>query len=102
MINSKMKDYTYYLLTDNDYGQTTLIKDADANPIPQGEVKICITTLNKAVTDNIRYSEATYIGLTHDESIKDTYVIQYDNELLKVLYVNPDGRYTQVFMGVYD
>jgi hypothetical protein len=96
-----MKDYTYYLLADNDYGQTTLIKDTESNPVPQGEVKLSITTINKAVTDNIRYSEATYLGLTHDMNIKDTYVIRYGDELLKVLYVNPDGRYKQVFLGTY-
>lgn len=96
MINSRMKEYEYYLLgVDNGYGQLTITPDV------QGTVNISITTLTKAVTDDIRYTDATYIGLTHDTSIKDTYVIKYGDELLKVQYVNPDGRYTQVFLGVY-
>lgn len=102
MINSNMRDYDFYLLGDkNGYGQITLLKDDNNEPIKQGEVKISITTLTKAVTDNIRYSNASYIGLTHDKSINDTYVIKYGDELLKVLYVNPDGRYTQVFLATY-
>lgn len=96
MINSNMREYEYYLLgEDNGYGQLTITPDV------QGVVKLSITTLTKAVTDDIRYSDASYIGLTQDKTIKDTYVIKYGDELLKVQYVNPDGRYTQVFLAVY-
>lgn len=96
MINSSMRDYEYFLLgVDNGYGQTSMTPDA------QGTVKISIATLTKTVTDDIRYSDASYIGLTHDKNINDTYVIQYGDELLKVQYVIPDGRYTQVFLGIY-
>ena len=103
MINSRMSDYDYFLLgDDNGYGQITIIKDDSGNPIKQGTVKLSISTLTKTVTDNLRYSDSTYIGLTHDKTINDTFIIQYGDELLKVQYVNPDGRYTQVFMGVYD
>jgi hypothetical protein len=102
MINSNMRDYDFYLLGDNNgYGQKTLLKDSNGDSLKQGEVKLSITTLTKAVTDNIRYSNASYIGLTHDKSINDTYVIKYGDELLKVQYVNPDGRYTQVFLAIY-
>lgn len=102
MINSRMRNYDYYLIgDDNGYGQNTLIRDEQAQPVKQGEVKISISTLTKNVTDDLRYSDASYIGLTHDKAIKDTYVIRYGDELLKVKYVIPDGRYTQVFMGSY-
>ena len=102
MINSNMRDYDFYLLgDDNGYGQITLIRDDNAQPLKQGEVKISISTLTKTVTDDIRYSDASYIGLTHDKNINDTYVIKYGNELLKVQYVTPGGRYKQVFLGVY-
>lgn len=96
MINSRMTEYEYYLLdVDNGYGQLT------TSPDVQGTVKLSITNLTKTITDDIRYSDASYIGLTHDKSIKDTYVIKYGDELLKVQYVNPDGRYTQVFLKVH-
>jgi hypothetical protein len=97
-----MRAYDYYLIgDDNGYGQLTLIRDENAEPLKQGSVLINIATLNKAVVDNIRYSDASYIGITHDKNINDTYVIQYGDELLKVQYVNSDGRYTQVFLGIY-
>ena len=102
MINSKMRAYDYYLMgDDNGYGQHTIIKDDNGTPVKQGQVKLSISTLTKTVTDDLRYSDSTYIGLTQDRSIKDTYLIQYGDEVLKVLYVNPDGRYNQVFLGVY-
>lgn len=101
MINSRMRCYNYFLIgDDNGYGQLTLIKDENSEPIRQGIVRLSISTITKAVSDDIRYTDASYIGLTQD-TIKDTYVIEYGDELLKVQYVNPDGRYTQVFMGVY-
>ena len=103
MINSRMSDYNYYLLGDkNGYGQLTVIKDDSGNPIKQGTVKLSISTITQSVTDNLRYSDSTYLGLTHDKTIKDTFLIQYGDEVLKVQYVNTDGRYTQVFMGVYE
>jgi hypothetical protein len=91
-----MRPYDYYLLgADNGYGQLTMTPDI------QGQVNISLTTLTKAVTDDIRYTDASYIGLTNDKNINDTYVIQYGDDLLKVQYVNTDGRYTQVFLGLH-
>lgn len=96
MINSRMSTYEYFLLgVDNGYGQTTITPDV------QGTIKISINTLTKTVTDDIRYTDASYIGLTHDKNINDTYVIKYGQELLKVQYVISEGRYTQVFLAVY-
>lgn len=96
MINSRMSDYEYFLLgVDNGYGQATMSPDV------QGTIKLSISTITKAISDNVRYSGASYIGLTQDKSINDTYVIKYGDELLKVQYVIPDGRYTQVFLGIY-
>lgn len=102
MINSRMRAYDYYLIgDDNGYGQVSLIRDENGEPVKQGEVTLSISTISQTVADDIRYTDATYIGLTHDRNITDTYIIQYEQELLKVQYVNKDGRYTQVFMGVY-
>lgn len=96
MINSRMQDMEYFLLgVDNGYGQITM------SPEPQGTINISISTITKAVSDDIRYSDASYLGLTHDKNINDTYIIKYGDELLKVQYVIPDGRYTQVFLGIY-
>lgn len=101
MINAQMKEYSYYRYNrDTDaYGQLTLIKDADGEPVIQGTVKIAINNSSTAIQENIRYKDATYIGLTLNKSIDDTYVIQYGDERLKVLYVTPQGRYRQVFLN---
>ena len=96
MINSNMREYSYFLYGDDDgYGQPTLSKE------PIGKVKMSIHNTSTSIQDNINYKGATYIGLTHDKSISDTYVIQYGDERLKVLYITPQGRYKQVFLNTY-
>lgn len=95
MINSNMREYNYFLYGDETaYGQVTLSKQ------PVGTVKMSITVTNQSVQDNIKYHGATYLGLTQ-HNVTDKYVIQYGEELLKVLYVT-NGRYKQVFLGSYE
>lgn len=94
MIHPNMKFYSYYTLEKpNEYGQRLA-----SNPVPAGTVKMCVFVSSQSVQDNINYKNCQYIGLTQDE-IKDTYVIQYGDERLKVLYINTQGRYKQVFMA---
>lgn len=89
-----MRTYNYFTFgSDNGYGQPQLSEDA------QGSIKMAINISSQSVADNIKYKEATYIGLTHDAKVDDTYVIEYGAEKLKVLYVNPKGRLKQVFMA---
>ena len=52
----------------------------------------------QGIDESIKYSKCTYMGLTREE-IDDKYVIYFKGIKLKVLYVNPSGRYKQVFMG---
>ena len=93
MINADMRSYDYYLYGKlNAYGQPTLSKEVD------GTIKMAIYLSTQRVQDTIRYEGAEYIGLTHGD-INSNYVIQYGDERLKVLYVNPQGRYKQVFMA---
>lgn len=94
MINADMRTYNYFTYGEPDeYGQRKLSEEA------QGTIKIAINIINQSIQDNIKYKDATYIGLTHAQ-VNDTYVIDYGEEgLLKVLYVNPHGRYKQVFLA---
>jgi hypothetical protein len=93
MINSQMKLYNYSTFGAMDaYGQPALSEE------PVGQVKIAINTSNITTADNIKYKDATYIGLTMDKAISDSWVIDLGAEKLKVLYVNPMGRYKQVFL----
>lgn len=99
MINADMRLYHYYTYgTTNEYGQQTLITDEEGQPVVQGSIKIAINTTNLAIQDNINYKDCSYIGLTHSNELTDANVIQYGDELLKVLTVNPRGKLKQVFL----
>ena len=96
MINTSMREYGYYLLTKQDnYGQQKLNSD-----VPVGTLKMSINITSQSIQENINYSGSQYIGLTY-EKVDDTYVIQYGEKRLKVLYVNPLGRMKQVFLADY-
>lgn len=92
MINSNMKLYDFYLFGEkNEYGQETLNEEV------AGTIKMSIYETSMGVIDDVRYKDANYIGLT-TATLDDSYVIQYGEEKLKVLYVYPKGRFKQVFL----
>lgn len=93
MINAQMTEYKYYPLKENAYGQAII--DEGSN----GSILMAINLVNQSISDNPLYTDATYIGLTYNKEISDNHVIQYGNQKLKVLYVNPIGRYKQVYMA---
>lgn len=87
-----MRIYDYFTYgEDDEYGQSMLSTE------PVGKIKMAINISSQSTQDNINYKDAQYIGLTH-ANVEDTYVIVYGEERLKVLYVNPKGRYNQVFL----
>lgn len=93
MINTDMRELEYLMYGDVDqYGQKTLSEDVI------GKIKISINISSLATQDNILYKDCSYIGITNDKNIDDTYVIKYLDKKLKVLYVNSKGRFTQVFL----
>lgn len=94
MIYADMRYYDFLTFGElNDYGQEELSEE------PVGQVKMAIYTTSQSAQDNVLYQNATYIGLTNDAEIDDKYVILDGVERLKVLYVQPRGRYKQVFMA---
>ncbi len=94
MINADMKFYNYFTLGEQDaYGQQKL----SAKPV--GTIKIAINVASQSIQDNINYTNCQYVGLTHNKNVNDNYVIEYNGNKLKVLYVNPKGRLTQVFLA---
>lgn len=99
MIARNMKLYDYYAFGDvNNYGQQVLIKDETGEPVIQGTIKMAINLTSQSIQDNVNYKDSSYIGLTLDKNVSDAYVIKYGEERLKVQYVNPLGRYIQVFL----
>ena len=93
MINADMRFYNYFTLGElNEYGQPVVSDE------PKGQVKMVILITSQSVQDNINYKDSQYVGLTYAD-VDDTYIIQYGEERLKVLYVNKQGRLNQVFMA---
>ena len=93
MINTNMHSYNYYVYEDsNGYGQPT-ISDV------KGTIKLSINVISQSVGTSIKYKDSSYIGVTHNTNINDTYIIQYNNERLKVNYINKIGRYILVYMS---
>jgi hypothetical protein len=93
VINADMRNYDYYTYSENNgYGQPELSAEV------QGSIKIAIYTTSQSIQNNINYSNAAYVGMTKAE-VNDTYVIQYGDKRLKVLYVYPQGRFKQVYLG---
>ena len=94
MIYADMRYYDFLALGElDDYGQPTISEE------PAGQVKMAIYTVSQSTQDNVLYENATYIGLTNDAEIDDKYIILDGEERLKVLYVQPRGRYKQVYMA---
>ena len=93
MINADMRLQNYFTFGELDeYGQPQLSKEV------QGSVKMAINISSQSIQDNINYKGCQYVGLTN-ALLDDSYVIQYGDEKLKVLYVNPKGRLKQVFLA---
>lgn len=94
MIMLEMKHYDYFTFGANDeYGQPVLSQE------PEGTIKMAIYNTATSTQDNVLYTDASYVGLTSDAEVNDTYVIDTDKERLKVLYVQPKGTWKQVFMA---
>lgn len=87
-----MRLYNFSTLGGSDeYGQPQVTEAAE-------QIKIAIYPMTQSIVDNIKYKDCTFIGLTTDKLINDTYIIKYDNTQLKVLYINPKGRFSQVYL----
>lgn len=90
-----MRLYNYFTLGEpNEYGQSQFPSEDTA---PVGQIRIAIYSSSQSIQDNINYKDCSYIGLTSDY-VDDKYIIQFHNERLKVLYVNPRGRFKQIFL----
>lgn len=91
------RQYNYFTIGMKDeYGQD-ILPGKDSEPV--GKVSMAINLTSQSVQENINYKGAQYMGLTHAK-VDDTYIIQYGDERLKVLYVNPLGRLNQVYMAL--
>jgi hypothetical protein len=95
MINVDIRNYDYYTIGGKDAYGVPVLPDTEAEP--QGQIKMAIYISSQSVQDNINYKDCNYIGLTK-AAVDDSYIIKYGKELLKVLYINPKGKFKQVFL----
>ena len=96
MIYSNMRLYDYWLVSVNEEYAQEIMPSADDTPT--GKVKLSIYPTSTGTQENILYANCSYVGLTFDAEIDDKYIIQYGTERLKVMYIQPIGRYKQVYM----
>lgn len=92
---NKFYRYNYFTIGEKNAAGQTIIPGKDAEPT--GTVMMAIYLTSQNIQDNINYTGANYMGLTHAK-VDDTYIIEYGEERLKVLYVNTAGRLNQVFL----
>ena len=76
----------------DEYGQML------STPEEQREIKMTFTLYNHTNSSDIRYQNVRYVGLTKDKDINDNMTIKVGEDEYKVLFVNPFGRMTQVFL----
>lgn len=92
MINTNMRTYNYFTLGENNgYGQPTL------SPNPVGTIRMAIYIASQSIQENINFLDCNLVGLTMND-VDDTYVIEVGSNKMKVLYIQPQGRYKQVYM----
>jgi hypothetical protein len=77
-------------------GQDEYGQDLNA-PISQSSITLTFGLYTHQQTDDIRYQDVEYTGLTVYD-VADNQVIQIGDKKYKVLFVNPFGRMKQVFL----
>jgi hypothetical protein len=90
MINADFKRYQYYTYSTNPnaYGERTL------NTTSSGTIDLAIYLMSQELSGNINYKDASYVAFAPiTQQLDDTYVINYNNKMLKVLYVYSDRVY---------
>ena len=94
MITTTFNDYDYYTYSSaqNEYGEKTVMSTK------AGTVSIAIYLYTQNIVSNIKYKDAQYIGLTESAALTESCVVACGDKRLKVLYINPVGRWRQGYM----
>lgn len=91
-IRSSMKSYPLYELGSLDsYGQL-------GSPNLVGEVELDLQVYSHSQLGSPLYENCEFIGLTLARDLSDKNLIEVEGKKLKVLFVNSQGRYTQIFL----
>lgn len=76
----------------DEYGQMM------TTPTASREISMTIGLYNHSESSDVRYMAVNYTGLTRDKEITDKDSVIIGGKEYKVLFVNPYGRLTQVFL----
>ena len=87
-----MRDYPLYTLSDqsDQYGQRDTVQ-------PSGTIRAAVYVIDRQLTDNAYYSEATLAALTWRRDITDRHLLKTGDGLKKVTQVLP-GRMTRLLL----
>ena len=93
MIEAAMREYPLYILSDipDEYGQI-------GAPTQVGTIRAAVYVNDRQLTDNVYYSDASYIALTWHTGITDKHLIKLPDGLKKVQKVLP-GRMTRLLLA---
>ena len=93
MLNNEIKEATVVRYDGYDeYGQEL------AEPTSERKVMVAIGYYTHSATDDIRYQDVKYYGLTKDRNITDKDYILVGESKYKVMFVNPTTRWTQLYL----
>ena len=96
MINVGMKLYDYSTIEGLDeYGQSLEVWGKD-------KVKMSLYEISNTLVPTIQYTNSTFVGITYDKKVDDTYIIHTDKSKLKVNHVIDFPRYRAVYLGEFD
>ena len=88
-----MRKYPLYVISSepDEYGQ---IGTAEAD----GDIVAALYVIDRQLTDNVYYSEASYVALTWRLDITDRHILQVGEGMKKVLKVLP-GRMMRILLA---
>lgn len=93
MIEADMREYPLYVLseTPDEYGQP-------GAPVQAGTIRAAVYVNDRQLTDNVYYSQASYIALTWHTGITDRHLIKLPDGMKKVQKVLP-GRMNRLLLA---
>ena len=93
MIETAMRELPLYVLSDTPdaYGQIGVVQ-------PSGSIRAAVYVNDRQLTDNVYYSEASFVALTWRTDITDRHLIGLPDGKKKVTRVLP-GRMTRLLLA---
>lgn len=88
-----MRKYPLYVISSepDEYGQIGTVQ-------PSGDILAALYVNDRQLTDNVYYSEASYVALTWRLDITDRHILQVGEGMKKVLKVLP-GRMMRILLA---